>query len=200
MNIKLLLVDNRQLVLECLKHRLNKEPNICVIGTLSNPEYLHHEIITNSPDIVLINLQMELSNKIDLTKLLKNIPHLRVIILSKCKCSEYIRSSYNAGASAFISEEKSFQELIFTIRQVFLGDKRFPKVEKDQIDKMLTPKESEVLKRIAEDKTNIEISEEMMISIRTVEYHISSIIRKLNVESRVGAVVTAIKRGLLSIK
>jgi DNA-binding CsgD family transcriptional regulator len=65
---------------------------------------------------------------------------------------------------------------------------------------MLTPKESEVLKRIAEDKTNSEISEEMMISIRTVEYHISSIIRKLNVESRVDAVVTAIKRGLLSIK
>lgn len=200
MNINLLLVDNRQLVLECLKHRLNKEPNICVIGTLSNPKYLQHEIITNSPDIVLINYRMELSNKINLTKLLNNIPHLRVIILSKHKYSEYIQASYNAGASAFISEEKSFQELIFTIRQVYLGDKIFPKVEENQKDKILTPKESEVLKRIAEDKTNIEISEEMMISIRTVEYHISSIIRKLNVESRVGAVVTAIKRGLLNIK
>lgn len=200
MNIKLLLVDNRQLILECLKYRLNKETNICVIGTLSNPKYLQHELLSNSPDIVIMNFRMELSNKINLTKLLKNIPNLRVVILSKHEYIEYIQASYNAGASAFISEEKSFQELIFTIRQVYLGDKMFPKIEENQIDKMLTPNESGVLKRIAEDKTNLEISEEMMISIRTVEYHISSIIRKLDVESRVGAVVTAIKRGLLSIK
>ncbi|MGE8034331.1 response regulator transcription factor [Lysinibacillus sp. NPDC093692] len=200
MNINLLLVDNRQLVLECLKHRLNKEPNICVIGTLSNFEYLQHEIITNSPDIVLMNFRMELSNKINLTKLLKNIPNLRIVILSKYEYPEYIQATYIAGASAFISEEKSFQELIFTIKQVYLGDKIFPKIEENQIDRILTLKESEILKRIAEDKTNFEISEEMMISIRTVEYHISSIIRKLDAESRVGAVVTAIKRGLLSIK
>jgi len=63
----------------------------------------------------------------------------------------------------------------------------------------LTPKEQEVLQRIAEDKTNNDISEELGISKRTVEHHISSIIRKLNVDSRVGAVVIAIKIGLLHI-
>ncbi|MEY2370771.1 MULTISPECIES: LuxR C-terminal-related transcriptional regulator [Lysinibacillus] len=64
----------------------------------------------------------------------------------------------------------------------------------------LTPKEYEILERIAEDKTNNEISLELGMSRRTVEYHISSIIRKLNAETRLGAVVTAIKLGLLSIK
>lgn len=61
----------------------------------------------------------------------------------------------------------------------------------------LTPKELEILKRIAEDKTNSEISVELGISKRTVEYHISSIIRKLDVDTRLGAVVTAIKLDLL---
>lgn len=61
----------------------------------------------------------------------------------------------------------------------------------------LTPKEYEVLQRVAEDKTNSEISEELGIGKRTVEHHISSIIQKFGVESRVGAVVTAIKKGLL---
>ncbi|TBV89350.1 response regulator transcription factor [Lysinibacillus sp. OL1] len=64
----------------------------------------------------------------------------------------------------------------------------------------LTPKEYEILERIAEDKTNNEISLELGMSRRTVEYHISSIIRKLNAETRLGAVVTAIKLGLLRIK
>jgi len=64
----------------------------------------------------------------------------------------------------------------------------------------LTPKEYEILERFAEDKTNNEISLELGMSRRTVEYHISSIIRKLNAETRLGAVVTAIKLGLLSIK
>lgn len=64
----------------------------------------------------------------------------------------------------------------------------------------LSPKEYEILERIAEDKTNNEISLELGMSRRTVEYHISSIIRKLNAETRLGAVVTAIKLGLLSIK
>lgn len=197
----MLLVDDRQLLLECLSNRLNKEPTIRVVGVVSNPEFLLHEIIATSPNIVLMNIGMKLVNGIDLTvELLKNMPHLRIIILSKHDYAEYIQAAYNAGASAFMTEEKPIQELIFTIKQVYSGHKLFPKIEVIKIDKMLTPKEYEILKWIAEDKTNSEISEEMMISIRTVEYHISSIIRKLNVESRVGAVVTAIKRGLLSIK
>ncbi|MEY9975872.1 DNA-binding CsgD family transcriptional regulator [Lysinibacillus sp. RC79] len=64
---------------------------------------------------------------------------------------------------------------------------------------ILTPKEYKILQKIAEDKTNNDISEELGISKRTVEHHISSIIRKLNVDSRVGAVVIAIKLGLLHI-
>ncbi|MGE8001934.1 response regulator transcription factor [Lysinibacillus sp. NPDC093216] len=201
MIINVLLVDDRQLLLECLSYRLNNEPTIRVVGAISNPEFLLHEINTNSPDIVLMNIRMKFSSGLDLTiELLKNMPHLRVVILSKYDYVEYVQATYNAGASAFITEEKSTQELVFTIKQVYLGYKLFPKIEENKIDKMLTPKEYEILTRIAEDKTNSEISEEMMISIRTVEYHISSIIRKLNVESRVGAVVTAIKRGLLSIK
>lgn len=61
----------------------------------------------------------------------------------------------------------------------------------------LTPKELEILERIAEDKTNSEISVELGISKRTVEHHISSIICKLDVDTRLGAVVTAIKLDLL---
>jgi len=66
LNIKVLLVDDRQLLLECLSNRLNKEPTIRVVGSISNPTFLLHEITVNSPDIVLMNIQMKLSNGLDL--------------------------------------------------------------------------------------------------------------------------------------
>ncbi|MGG2053647.1 response regulator transcription factor [Lysinibacillus pakistanensis] len=200
MKIKVLIVDDHLLLLESLRKALENDPTIQVVGTISSPKFLMNDIINTSPDVVLMDIRIKSYNGLDLMKdILKKMPQLPIIILSGYNYEEYIQAAYNAGASAFVTKETSNEELLFTIKQVQQGYKLFPSTAKKQDNESLTSKEREILKLIAEDKTNIEISDELMISKRTVEHHISSIIRKLDVDSRVGAIVTAIKQGIITL-
>ena len=199
LKIKVLIVDDHLLLLESLKKALESDSTIQVVATISSPKFLMNDIINTSPDVVLMDIRIKSYNGLDLMRdILKKMPQLPIIILSGYNYEEYIQAAYNAGASAFVTKETSNEELLVAIKQVQQGYKLFPTTKKQGIQ-TLTPKEREILKLIAEDKTNIEISDELMLSKRTVEYHISSIIRKLDVDSRVGAIVTAIKQGILTL-
>lgn len=201
MNIKVLIVDDHVLLLESLKSILLSNPFIQVINTLSEPSFLLNEITENPPDVILMDIRIKSYNGLELTRTITEInPQISVIILTGYNDEEYIHAAYKAGASAFITKEKSNELLITTIKQVYQGYKMFPKLNFNPTSDTLTPTELEVIKKIAEDKSNYEISNEMVVSKRTVEHHVSSIIRKLEVDSRVGAVVIAIKRGLIKIR
>ncbi len=110
-----------------------------------------------------------------------------------------IYAAYNAGAAAYVRKDNSINELITAVKQTFAGNHVFPQHAVNLSVDRLTHKEFEVLKLIAEDKTNMEISSALKLSKRTVERHISSIIQKMDANSRVGAVVNGIKRGLLHV-
>lgn len=198
--LRVLLVDDHALVLLGLKQLLMKERDIEVVGTLSDPLTLLAEISRTSPDVIVIDVRLKKYNGIELTKvILEKFPNLKVVVLSGYDYEEYLEAAFNAGASAFVTKEKSNEELTSVIRQVSLGYKVFPRQYSNQAGESLTHKEREVLKLIAEDKSNYEIGKELIISKRTVEHHISSIIKKMNADSRVGAVVQAIKKGILHV-
>ncbi|MBB4826382.1 DNA-binding NarL/FixJ family response regulator [Sporosarcina luteola] len=200
MTINVMIVDDHVLLLESLKNILDNDTDIHVTSTISDPSFLKQKITSHYPDIVVMDIRIKSYNGLELTKnILEFMPQLSVIILSGYDSEEYIEAAYRIGASAFVSKDKSNEILLTTIKQVHLGYKIFPKTNVDRKDEMLTPKELEVLSLIAKDKSNKEISSELFVSKRTVEHHISSIISKLEVDSRVGAVVTAIKKGLLTI-
>lgn len=202
MKIKVLLVDDHVLILDGLKQVLKNEEDIEVVGTLSSTPALFTVIQQTCPNIVVMDVRIKSYNGIELTKrILEEYPHLKVLILSGYDYYEYIYAAFQSGASGFITKERSDIDLVSAIRQSYQGHKVFPgnmtKIHQSCTD--LTKKEREVLKFIAEDKTNYEISEELMISKRTVERHVSSILQKLDADSRVGAVVISIKKGLLSL-
>lgn len=200
LSIRVLIVDDHVLFLESLKYILLENPIIEVINTLSEPEKLMTELTENSPDLILMDIRIKNHNGLELTRIVKeSFPYISVIILTGYNDDEYIEAAYNAGASGFIAKEKSNELLITTIKQVYEGYQMFPKHDTGTVNKKLTITELEVLKKIAEDKSNYVISTEMMVSKRTVENHVSSIIRKLEVDSRVGAVVKAIKNGLINV-
>ncbi|MDF2859423.1 MAG: DNA-binding response regulator, luxR family protein, partial [Neobacillus sp.] len=168
----------------------------------SDPTSLFTVIQQTGPTIVVMDVRIKSYNGIKLTKkILEEYPHIKVVILSGYDYDEYIQAAFQAGASAFVTKERSNVELVSAIKQSYEGYKVFPRnmAEIYQSCTGLTQKEREVLKLIAEDKTNYEISEELMISKRTVERHVSSILQKLDADSRVGAVVNGIKKGFLSI-
>lgn len=202
MKFKVLVVDDHVLILDGLKQLLEKEEDIEVVGTLSDPSSLFSVIHQTSPEVVVIDIRIKTYNGIELTKkIIEEYPQIKVVILSGYDYEEYIEAALQAGASAFVTKERSNIELLSAIRQSYQGYQVFPRNRAYNLSSgsNLTPKEREVLKLIAEDKTNIDISIELMISKRTVEHHITSILRKLDVDSRAGAVVIGFKKGMLTI-
>lgn len=200
MSINILLVDDHVLMLMGLKELLEKESDLHVVDALSDSSPLETHIRFSRPDVIVLDVRLKTQNGIELTKLIKKkFPKLKIVILSGYNYDEYIDAAIQAGADAYVTKEKSNKELIMAIRQVRQGHKLFPNLHPELPGEALTAREREILEQIAADKTNAEISDDMSISKRTVEYHIASIMRKLDADSRVGAVVNGIKKGLLNV-
>lgn len=199
LQIKVLLADDHILVLEGLKQVLKKEKEIEVINMVSNPQSLEEEIRKQTPDVLVLDVRFKSHNGIELTKkLLKKYPNLKVILVSGFNHLEYIQAASAAGCFAFLSKDKTNSELVCLIKKAAQGIKHFPNLVETGINETLTKRETTILELIAKDYSNSKISEELNISKRTVEYHISSIIDKLNVDTRVGAVVKGIQKGYLN--
>jgi len=200
MTIRVLLADDHNLVLEGLIQLLEKEDDIEILSAVSNPLLLDKEICTHSPDIIILDVRFESHNGIEITqRIMETYPTIKVIILSGFNYQEYIQAASKAGAYSFLSKDKTNSELIYLIRKVASGIKYFPNIQGMSFNDSLSKRERTILALIAKDYSNIKISEELKISKRTVEYHISSIINKLNVDTRVGAVVKGIKKGYLDL-
>ncbi|BBN99681.1 response regulator [Sporolactobacillus terrae] len=200
MTLNIVLIDDQLLVLMGLKELLEKESDMHVLKIVHEPENLAALVTSTAPDLLIIDLLLKQTNGIELTRTIrKTNTEVKIIILSGCTCDEYVASAKQAGANAYITKDHSTRELVHVIRAVMQGKKVFPLVKPVIPNEPLTAKELTILKYIANDLTNYEISKQLSISQRTVEYHISEILKKLGVESRVGAVVRAIKKGLLKL-
>jgi two-component system, NarL family, response regulator LiaR len=198
MKIKVLLVDDHLLVMLGIQQLLENEADLEVVNTICHPADLEEEIIKHNPDVIVMDIRMKNDNGIEWTKkIAETYPTCKVVILSGYDYDEYIHAAYEAGAYAFVTKENSVFELANAIRQSHLGIKSFPIDRLSNYNSPLTNVELKILQFISEDRTNAEISELLNISRRTVEHHVSSILRKLDVDSRVGAVVKAMKLGLL---
>ncbi|MEB3752047.1 response regulator transcription factor [Geobacillus sp. FSL W8-0032] len=198
MKIKVLLVDDHLLVMHGIQQLLENEIDLEVVNTVCDPALLETEIKKHNPNVVVMDIRMKNDNGIEwVRKIAQTYPTCKVVILSGYNYDEYIQAAYEAGAYAFVTKESSVFELANAIRQTYLGVKSFPINRLDHCNSPLTKTELDILQLISEDKTNAEISELLHISRRTVEHHVSSILRKLDADSRVGAVVKAIKLGLI---
>ena len=198
MQIKVLLVDDHLMFMLGIKQLLESEGNFTILNIVDNPAELNEKIKEEKPHVIVMDIRMKDYNGIELTKEISSVyPDIKIIILSGYNYDEYMKAAYEAGAYAFISKENSTYELANAIRESYKGNRLIP----DQTENhkpLLTKTELEVLKLISQDKTNSEISEILVISKRTVEHHVSSIINKLKVDSRVGAVVKGMKSGLIN--
>lgn len=195
--MKVLLVDDHVLLLESLKTIVETDPNIQVVAAIADPSSLLEDVQRLKPDIILMDIRLKSHNGLSLTKeILQQLPDMKIIILSGYDDDAYIHAAQNAGARGFVKKEQSNEELIAIVKAVYEGATHFPYFE----ESLLTLKEREVLQLVAWDQTNEMISRELAMSKRTVENHISSILRKLGVDTRLGAAVTGIEQGLVSAK
>lgn len=161
---------------------------------LTEHESLGESIRKHNPDVILTDIRLKKVNGLKLIKFYKNIhPYIKFIVISGYNMSIYKKIAIESGASAFLLKDSTSSILIQTIKDV-INDKDVVFQEDSFI---LSKEELEVLSHISNDLTNKDISEKTFMSKRKVEYLVSNIIQKLNVNSRLGAVLKAVNLGLI---
>lgn len=213
--IRVIIVDDHQLIRDGLKALLSGFSDIEITAEAGSGEELLQKIKSNTADIALIDISLPGISGIKLTgHLALSDPGLKVLILSMHLNEEYITGALKAGALGYLAKNTTRDELISAIRTVAAGNKYLGKDVSDVITsgylrrinaddvlekEMLSKREVEILKLIAEGMGNKEISEKLFISIRTVESHKNHIMQKLGCRSVVEMVRYAIKNGLITI-
>ncbi|WP_340029690.1 response regulator transcription factor [Paenibacillus sp. FSL H7-0940] len=198
--ITIVLLDDHPLVMEGLNNRLNREPDIQVVKTFSDPLLFLSEVEVLRPDVVVMDIRMPQLDGFEVVRRLKDQYGLsvKIILLSGYNYHEFQLKAYDLGVHAYLSKQATYGQIINAIHQSMLGHVLIPETMlSPNLEESLTATEREVLNRIALEMTNKEIAQDLAISQRTVEYHITSITQKFGVKSRIGAVVKGYQAGIL---
>ncbi|GAC1519992.1 MAG: response regulator transcription factor [Herpetosiphon sp.] len=211
--VRILLVDDHAVLRDGVRMVLEAHPGFTVVGTAENGEGAVELAITLLPDVAVLDVAMPGMNGLEATRLIRaRAPATQVVILSMYEGEEYLREALQAGASAYILKRAAAKELVTAIEAVQRGESYLDpaltrtlitdyvrKVERpDASSEVLTDRELEVLKLVAEGMTNRQIAQQLMISIKTVQSHRANLLDKLNLHDRTELVRYAIRRGLIT--
>jgi DNA-binding NarL/FixJ family response regulator len=216
--IKIILVDDHQLVRDGIKALLGGIPEISIIGEAADGNELLAKLETLKPDLLIMDISLPGISGIELTrKVCSSHPEIKTLILSMYNNEEFIFNALKAGAKGYLPKNTTRDELLEAIHSVCEGEEFFGKPISETILKsyvkratdeekpsersgeMLTSRELEILKLYAEGFINKEISDKLDISIRTVETHKNHIMRKLGLKSTVEMVKYAIRIKIVEI-
>jgi DNA-binding NarL/FixJ family response regulator len=213
--IKVLVVDDHQLMIEGLKSLLQDEDDILFVGGANNVQEALHFISLNPVDVILMDINMPGESGIDGTIRLKKLyPAIKVLALTMHNDISIITRMIEAGASGYILKLTNMNEVTEAIRVVHAGERYLGRDTQNIImDNLSTPpgtfgsgperksilstRETEVLKLIAQEYSNSQIAEKLFISERTVEAHRRNIFIKTKTKTIVGLMKLAIEKGLL---
>lgn len=209
--IKVLLVDDHEMVRIGLAAVLGTEDGIEVVGEAGSGEEGIRLAQEYNPDVVLMDLVMEGMDGIETTKrLLKLYPDCKVIVLTSYLDDEKMYPVIEAGAFSYLLKTSRASEVADAIRAAARGQSvlesqvaskmmnRFRSNANGEVPayKELTEREMEVLKLLAQGKSNQDIADQLIIGIKTVKFHVTNILAKLGVEDRTQAAIYAYKNGL----
>lgn len=210
--IRVLIVDDHTILREGIRALLAAHDDIEVVGEAADGREAVEKVHQLSPDVVLMDVAMPLMDGLEATRRIrKENPKAKVLILTQYDNKEYILSSIKVGASGCVPKRVVASELVSAIRAVHLGDSflhpsaakfliedYLQKVEEDPYDS-LTDREREILKLVAEGRTNGEIADVLSISVKTVLGHRTSVMEKLDIHNRTELIKYAIRKGLISV-
>ncbi|MDF0675517.1 MAG: response regulator transcription factor [Nitrospira sp.] len=207
---RVLLADDHLLVLEGFRRILEGQYEL--VGAVEDGRALLDAAEKLQPDIVILDVSMPLLNGIDAAAQLKKIcPSTKIIIVTMHADREYIRSAFEAGASAYVLKRSAVDELDQAIRAAVAGHSYItPLITKDMLDvflstasdtpgetQRLTTRQREVLQLLTEGRTAKEIANILNISSRTVEFHKSQILMQLNLQTTADLIKYALTHGIV---
>lgn len=207
--IKVLLVDDHEMVRLGVSTYLSIQPDIEVVGEASDGQEGVEKAISLRPDVILMDLVMENMDGITATKeILAQWPQAKILIVTSYIDDEKVFPAIQAGASGYLLKTSSAQEIAEAVRKTIVGERVIEEEVSEKIQNQdyanqyflyeeLTNREREVLDLIAQGKSNQEIAEILFITLKTVKTHVSNILAKLGVEDRTQAAIYAFRHGLV---
>jgi DNA-binding NarL/FixJ family response regulator len=216
--LRVLIADDHALFRRGLEMVLEKETDIEVVGEATDGIQAVEKAQELMPDVILMDVRMPRNTGIEATKQIKELlPYVQILVLTISDEEADLYESIKAGASGYLLKEISTEEVAEAIRSVHAGHSRispamaskllteFQAMTKRTEDRQqlppprLTERELEVLKLVARGLNNRDIAKELYISENTVKNHIRNILEKLQLHSRMEAVVYAVKENILEI-
>jgi DNA-binding NarL/FixJ family response regulator len=214
--IKILLADDQDILTEGLKLILGAEEDIEIVGTADNGKKAYELCRIKKPHLVLMDIQMPEVNGVEATAMIKkDFPQIKIIVLTTFNDDEYIYDALKNGASGYLLKDTSPAEILRAVRTVYNGGAliqsevavkvldKFSQLANKAVDKqadpkvkLLTDREMEICRLIAEGKNNQEISEELFLSQGTVKNHITKILLKLDLRDRTQLAIFTINNDL----
>jgi two-component system NarL family response regulator len=207
--IKVLLVDDHQVVREGLRRIVQMDEGIEVVGEAKSGEEAVIKAASLRPNVIVMDLKMPGMDGIAATREIKRqLPEVNVLVLT-LYAEDFIKQAIEAGASGYLLKDSDTEQITSAIHQVYDGLSpialsitrdlvmEFAKISKSYRAHLLTSRQVEVLKLISEGVSSREIGEQLFISPSTVKREIRHIFNKLGVSDRSHAVSQAIKRQLI---
>jgi len=211
--IKVLIVDDHQVVRQGLRTFLELQEDMVVVGEAGDGLTAIEMIRQLAPDVVLMDLVMPRLDGIAATRQVTalDIP-AKVIALTSFAENDQVFPAIQAGASSYLLKDVSPDDLVEAIRAVHRGEARMhPDIirklmekvaretgpDRENVAKELTDRELEVTRLVAQGRSNHEIAQALVISEKTVKTHVSNILSKLHLQDRTQLAIYAIKNGLV---
>ena len=207
---RILIADDHSLVRSGLRRVLDAQPDLRVVAEASDGAEAVEKAIAEDVDLAILDVSMPRMTGIQAaTELSRRKPDIRLLMLSMYDSEQYLFEALKAGASGYVLKSGADEDIVNAARATMRGESfLYPSavntLVRDYVDRgadeqpdILTPRELEVLKLIAEAHTSKEIAEQLVISVKTVERHRQNILDKLGLRDRVELTRYAIRRGLI---
>jgi two-component system, NarL family, response regulator DevR len=211
-DLRILLVDDHEVVRLGLKALLSRHPQLDVIGEAGTASEALAKSLVHKPDVVVMDVRLPGRSGIDATRdIVAALPDTRVIILTSFADDDLLMDAVAAGATGYVLKQIGSDDLVHALEAVGRGEalldpammnKAFARLReaarRDHGDafKMLTEQETKIIALVARGQTNREIAGELFLSEKTVRNYVSSILGKLNLSHRSQAAAYAVEHGL----
>jgi NarL family two-component system response regulator LiaR len=212
--IRVLIADDHAILRKGIRALLSTEPDIEVVGETADGLETVAQAVTLHPDVVLMDLVMPKMDGIEATRrITAEQPEVRILVLTSFAADDKVFPAIKAGALGYILKDSGPADLVQAIHQVHLGQPSLePAIALRMLQELshpsqrpagpdpLSEREMEVLRLLAQGKSNREIAEQLVITELTVRTHVSNILSKLHLVNRTQAALYALKEGLASLE
>jgi len=215
--LNILIADDHEVIHNGIRDILRSHKNYAIVGNAYDGEEAIEKALELKPDIIFMDISMPKLNGIEATKIIvKNLPATKILALTQHEENEYIVQILKAGGNGYLLKNSKKEEFIEAIEKVmqnnrYLSNQLSELMINNVIDQIsgkkpnedeihLTRREIEIIQKIADDKSNLQIADELHLSVRTVETHRRNLMQKLKINSVVALLKYATQNNIITFE